>query len=268
MAWVNADDPWEVWVGSTPPTLQEWEEEGRKPMGQAMCHHVFLLSLAGWRMWRAWQAQAIKVALHHKAGGNKGNCLYTKPHKHNLLGMAGARRGGCQSAPPCLRGKEFQNCEWSLKKAEGTTAGGRKPKLVLAPGRASINSVFQMVVFILVFTFLQFGFSSTYWSWQQDDRVFVSGKEQVLHRPTPCFPMLIVFAGAGPGSRMKGFVTGSGEACLVLERWFCECLKWLGNQENTRVFTSFGFLVGPASTQCFKWLYLYGDFQFSPYVGH
>ena len=29
MAWVNADDPWEVWVGPTPPTLQEWEEEGR-----------------------------------------------------------------------------------------------------------------------------------------------------------------------------------------------------------------------------------------------
>ena len=40
MAWVNADDPVEVWVGSTPPTRQEWEEEGRKPMGQAMCHHM------------------------------------------------------------------------------------------------------------------------------------------------------------------------------------------------------------------------------------
>ena len=37
---------------------------------------------------------------------------------------------------------------WNLKKAEGTTAGGRKPKLVLVPGRAGINSVFQMVVFI------------------------------------------------------------------------------------------------------------------------
>ena len=51
---------------------------------------------------------------------------------------------------------------------------------------------------------------------------------------------------------------------MVLERWFCECLKWLGNQENTMVFTSFWFLVGPASTQCFKWLYLYGGFQFPP----
>ena len=29
MAWVNADDPVKVWVGPTPPTLQEWEEEGR-----------------------------------------------------------------------------------------------------------------------------------------------------------------------------------------------------------------------------------------------
>ena len=40
MAWVNADDPLEMWVGSTPPALQEWEEEGRKPLGQAMCHHM------------------------------------------------------------------------------------------------------------------------------------------------------------------------------------------------------------------------------------
>lgn len=29
MAWVTADNPVEVWVGSTPPTLQEREEEGR-----------------------------------------------------------------------------------------------------------------------------------------------------------------------------------------------------------------------------------------------
>ena len=39
---------------------------------------------------------------------------------------------------------------------------------------------------------------------------------------------------------LAGSVTGSGEACLVLERWFCECLQWLGYQENTMVFTSFG----------------------------
>ena len=58
-------------------------------------------------------------------------------------------------------------------------------------------------------------------------------------------------------------MAGSGEACLVLQRWFCECLEWLGSQENTRVFTSFWFLVGPASTQCFKWLFLYEDSQFS-----
>ena len=87
----------------------------------------------------------------------------------------------------------------------------------------------------------------------------------VLGRPPPthCFPMFAFFAGAGPGSRVKGSVTGRGQPCWLFGRWFCECLKWLGYQESTRVFTSFWFLVGPASTQCFKWLHLYWDSQIS-----
>ena len=44
MAWVNADNPVEVWVGSTPPALGRLEEV------------------------RRWQSQAIRVALHQNQG--------------------------------------------------------------------------------------------------------------------------------------------------------------------------------------------------------
>ena len=61
--------------------------------------------------------------------------------------------------------------------------------------------------------------------------------EQVLARATTNPVFSFVFSQV---LDLAGSVTGSGEACLVLERWFCECLKWLGYQENTMVFTSFG----------------------------
>ena len=71
--WVNADDPVEVWVGSTPPTLQEWEEEGRGSNENSNGVTTCFVSLAGWRRWRRWQSQAIRVALHQKAGRAKEN---------------------------------------------------------------------------------------------------------------------------------------------------------------------------------------------------
>ena len=64
-----------VWPHSS---HMEWKAEGWEENGASIVNYClyFFLSLVGWRKW--W-----KVALHHKAGGNKGNSLYTKPHKHN-----------------------------------------------------------------------------------------------------------------------------------------------------------------------------------------
>ena len=45
MAWVNGDDPWELWYGAHPPTLQE---EGRKPNWPSNVSPHAFLSL-GWQ---------------------------------------------------------------------------------------------------------------------------------------------------------------------------------------------------------------------------
>ena len=48
-------------------------------------------------------------------------------------------------------------------------------KLVLVLGRTTTNSVFQMVVFLWGLTVL-FGFPSSYWIWQQGERVPSTGR--------------------------------------------------------------------------------------------
>jgi len=73
-----------VWVGTTPSTLQEWEEEGRKRNGASNVSPHAFLSLAGWRRWGAWQEKP------------EGIIFQTQEHKPNqrsgvhLLRMAGA----------------------------------------------------------------------------------------------------------------------------------------------------------------------------------
>ena len=60
MPWVNGDDSWELWYGAHPPTLQEWEEEGRKPnWASNVSPHTFL-SLG-------WQSQGASLHVSHMA---------------------------------------------------------------------------------------------------------------------------------------------------------------------------------------------------------
>ena len=68
MAWVNADNSVEVWVGSTPPTTHSPRVGGGR---QGVTCFV---SLACWRRWRRWQSQALRVALHQRTGRAKENC--------------------------------------------------------------------------------------------------------------------------------------------------------------------------------------------------
>ena len=58
LVWVNADN---------------WEEHGT-----SIVHHCLYLNLAGWRRWQAWQAQAIRLALYHKARETRGNNFSNK----------------------------------------------------------------------------------------------------------------------------------------------------------------------------------------------
>ena len=113
--------------------------------------------------------------------------------------------------------------------------------LVLVLGRTTTNSVFQMVVFLWGFTVL-FGFSSSFWIWQQGGRVPSTGRGEqsrefqcLVFGRTPLGPpqpfLSLFFPTRQQDDRLCHWQRGP-----LLERGFCECLKGFGYQETTGFF--------------------------------
>ena len=98
-----------------------------------------------------------------------------------------------------------------FEKAEGTIAGGRKPKgfywFWFLVGPAS-TQCFKWLYLYWGSHFYSLGFPPPTGVGSRMRERLSLARSKFLAVPAQCFPLLTVFAGAWPGNRMTGFVTG------------------------------------------------------------